>query len=182
VSAPAPHELRTDRLLLRRPYADDAEAIFERFAGDPVATRYMGWPRHQTIDETVSYLGHSAQEWNVEGVGAYVILDPPTGRLLGSTGIHMVTGYRAITGYILARDAWGRGIATEACAAMVSLARRLGIARIEADCHPDNRASSRVLEKSGLLFEGILRAYLVFPNLGIDQPEDVLMYGLALQR
>jgi ribosomal-protein-alanine N-acetyltransferase len=175
----APDEIRTARLEIRKPLVEDAEAIYA-YAGDPVATRYMGWPRHRSIDDTATYLAQAVHEWETEGVGAYVVVERASRRVIGGTGLHLLTPYRAITGYILARDAWDRGYATEACTAMVVLARELGLARVEADCHLDHRASARVLEKSGLRHEGILRAYLVFPNLGIDRPCDVHMYGLAL--
>jgi RimJ/RimL family protein N-acetyltransferase len=43
-----PLALETERLLLRKPTIRDAQAIFERYAGDPVVTRYMSWPTHRT--------------------------------------------------------------------------------------------------------------------------------------
>jgi len=38
--------------------------------------------------------------------------------------------------------------------------RRLDLHRIEATCHPDDRASARVLEKAGFHFEGRLRDHM----------------------
>jgi ribosomal-protein-alanine N-acetyltransferase len=175
----APEEIRTKRLVIRRPTVDDAESIYA-YAGDPIATKYMGWPRHRSLDDTATYLAQAAHEWDTEGVGAYLIVDAIEGRVVGGTGIHLLTPYRAVTGYILVRQAWGRGYATEACTEMVALARGLGLARIEADCHVDHRPSARVLEKAGLRHEGVLRSYLLFPNLGLEHPCDVHMYGLAL--
>ena len=37
--------VETERLVLRRPTAADAPAIFARYASDPEVTRYMAWPR-----------------------------------------------------------------------------------------------------------------------------------------
>lgn len=175
----APELVRTPRLVLRRPRADDLEATFA-YASDPTITTYMGWPRHVLREETEAFLAHADTEWKQLGSGTYLICEPATGLVLGSTGLHLATSYRAVTGYILHRTAWGKGFATEACTAMVAIARALGLARIEADCHVDHRASARVLEKSGLVHEGILRAFLVFPNLDPEHPLDVHIYGLAL--
>ena len=80
-------------------------------------------------------------------------------------------------GYCLARDAWGRGFATEAATAFVAQAAvRPDLWRIQAYCDTENNASARVLEKAGLKLEGTLRRYLVLPNLGPD-PRDVFMYA-----
>jgi GNAT superfamily N-acetyltransferase len=54
-----------------------------------------------------------------------------------------------VTGYVLAKDAWGQGYATEALGAMVDVARRINLRRIYALCHPQHQASWRVLEKCG---------------------------------
>jgi RimJ/RimL family protein N-acetyltransferase len=73
------------------------------------------------------------------------------------------------TGYLFARDAWGRGYATEALTAVLEWARRPGIPRIVAICHADHRASARVLEKCGFRPAAAEAAH-TFPNLtrGVD--------------
>ena len=48
--------------------------------------------------------------------------------------------------------------------------------RVQAFCDVENRASVRVLEKSGLTLEGTLRRYMVLPNLG-DIPRDLCCYA-----
>jgi ribosomal-protein-alanine N-acetyltransferase len=179
-SARAPDSFPTERLVLRRPRLGDVASIFH-YASDPDLTRYMSWPRHQSHADTEAFLADAMREWDEVGVGAYLITDPASGEVLGSTGLHQSTPYRAVTGYILTGPAWGKGFATEACRAMVALASRLGFARIEADCHVEHRASARVLEKAGMLHEGILRSFLVFPNLDPNRPQDVHLYGLALR-
>jgi [ribosomal protein S5]-alanine N-acetyltransferase len=50
--------------------------------------------------------------------------------------------------------------------------------RVQAYCDPENGASARVLEKAGLVREGLLRRYIVTPNLG-DEPRDVYVYALV---
>jgi len=91
---------------------------------------------------------------------------------VGSTGLDFETQQRASTGYVLARDAWGRGYASEALAAVVELARELQIARLYALCHVDHIASARVLGRCGFLEEGVLRRYQVFPDPA-SSPSDV---------
>ena len=63
-------------------------------------------------------------------------------------------------GYVLAREAWGQGYATEAARALIAVGfAHLGLRRIEATSDPQNRASARVLEKAGLRRAGVLRRH-----------------------
>ncbi|HEY1222305.1 MAG TPA: GNAT family N-acetyltransferase, partial [Acidimicrobiales bacterium] len=64
-------------------------------------------------------------------------------------------------GYVLSRESWGRGYATEVARRLIVFGfNELGLRRITATCHPDNFASARVLEKAGLHFEGTQRDHL----------------------
>jgi [ribosomal protein S5]-alanine N-acetyltransferase len=92
---------------------------------------------------------------------------------VGSTGLDVETRVQASTGYVLARDAWGLGYATELASEMVRLADVAGLHRLYALCHPADRRSAKVLEKAGLHFEGILRRHVAFPQLDTAQPADV---------
>jgi RimJ/RimL family protein N-acetyltransferase len=100
------------------------------------------------------------------------------GTLLGGTGLGFETRQQASTGYVLAHDAWGLGYATEALGAMRDLGAQLGLERLYALCHPEHRASARVLEKCGFLSEGTLRGYAEFPNLAAGVAADVLCYAV----
>jgi RimJ/RimL family protein N-acetyltransferase len=86
-----------------------------------------------------------------------------------------------MTGYVLAKDVWGWGYATEALAAMVDVAAGIGVVRIYALCHPQHRASWHVLEKCG--FERDLRwtRQMEFPNLARGVSQDVLCYARVLK-
>jgi [ribosomal protein S5]-alanine N-acetyltransferase len=81
---------------------------------------------------------------------------------------------------VLAKDAWGRGYATEALQAMVGVGKKTGVHRLGALCHSEHRASARVLEKCGFAREGVLRASVEFPNLTPVQPHDALCYAILL--
>ena len=174
---PAPSTLTTERLLLRRPVDDDAPAVFQRYASNKAVTRYLGWPVHRGLDQTRAFLDYSEAHWQAWPAGPYLITARDSGALLGSTGLAFETPHRAETGYVLARDAWGAGYATEALAAMVELAATLGVLRLYALCHTNNQASARVLEKCAFTLEGTLRSYSEFPNLEPGIPKDVLCYA-----
>jgi RimJ/RimL family protein N-acetyltransferase len=176
----APEVVETPRLRLRRPRGSDAETIFARYSSDAEVTRFVGWPMHRSLDETRAFLDDSDAEWIRWPAGPYLIVARETGRLLGATGLAFETSHRAMTGYVLAKDAWGRGYATEALSAMVGVAKNTGLRRLYALCHHEHRASARVLEKCDFAREGVLRAYGEFPNLIPVEPQDVACYAILL--
>lgn len=112
----------------------------------------------------------------------YLIWSRADGQLLGSTGLGLEPGGQAITGYVLAADGWGRGFATEALVAMVDVATDIGVRRLYALCHPEHRASWRVLEKCGFERDASWNRKMEFPNLTPGIMQDVLCYRLGLNR
>ncbi len=149
--------LETARLRLRPLREDDAETVFA-WASDPEVTRFVGWPRHRSLEDSRAFLrdavdgGPLAWAWGLEL--------KEDGRLVGSTGLHDWNPDTrcAETGYVLARAHWGRGLASETLAAMAELGfRTLGAHRLEAFCYAANAPSRRVLEKGGFACEGIHR-------------------------
>ena len=178
--APAPERLETERLILRKPQFDDAAAMFARYASDPDVTRLLGWPRHVSIDATRAFIDTSHGTWTQWPAGPYLIESRDTRELIGATGLGFETPSRAATGYVLAKDAWGMGYATEALQAVIRIAAGAGVVRLYALCHADHQASARVLEKCHFAREGILKRYAEFPNLGVEGPCDVLCYARIL--
>ena len=174
----APECFSSPRIDYRRPVRADMERIFTRYASDPDVTRYLAWPRHLSATDTRVFVDFSDSEWRTWGCGPYLMLSRASGELIGSTGISLDTADVGSTGYVVARDHWGQGYATEALRAMRELGRALGLRRLYAICHIDHRASARVMEKCEFSFEGVLRRHLTFPNLGPDR-RDVLCYAVT---
>jgi len=162
----APEHLTTARLFLRRPLRSDAELIFTRYASDPEVTKFVGWPRHTSIADTLSFLDCSDKVWERSPAGPYLIENGEYRRLLGSTGLNFEAPDRAMTGYVLAKETWGFGYATEALSAMACLGDALGIGELFARCERDQRASHRVLEKCGFVCQPKHIEAANFPNLG----------------
>jgi RimJ/RimL family protein N-acetyltransferase len=176
-----PERINTARLVLRKPRPADAELVFARYSADPEVTRFLGWPRHRVLDETRAFLEFSDAEWQRWPMGPYLIESREDGQLLGGTGLAFETPFRAATGYVLAKDAWGAGYATEALDRIVALAGEFGLRRLYALCHPDHPASRRVLEKCAFTREGLLRRHSEFPNLRPGDPGDVLCYARVFE-
>ena len=167
----------TARLTLRPPGTEDTRAIFAAISSDAEVTRFVGWPRHTQLAQTEQFLAFARAEWERWPAGPLLMVSRADGQIVGSTGLAFETPYRASTGYVLARHAWGQGFASEALDVVAALAEALEVRRLYAHCHVDHAASVRVLERCGFRREGVLKRYLIFPNLGDPQPQDVFCYA-----
>jgi ribosomal-protein-alanine N-acetyltransferase len=179
----APETIATERLLLRRPKQSDAQTVFHRYASDREVTRYLSWPTHRSMADTLAFLAMSDEEWRRWPAGPYLVLTRDNGKgvsLVGSTGLFYKSPTRAVTGYVFATDAWGLGYATEALQAMVKVAEQTGVERVEAICHAEHTPSAHVLEKCGFTREEVRREHFVFPNLKPQKKSDVFSYVLCL--
>lgn len=178
----APERWRSKRLVFRRPEIDDAESIFFRYASDPEVTRFLGWPQHRTVDDSRRFIEFSICEWQRAPAGPYLIHLRDNGQLIGSTGFTFTSHSKrtALTGYVLARDAWGHGYATEALEAMLAVATELGLESLTAICHPDHARSIRVLEKCRFKPSPEQTIRLAFPNFDADQEVAAIEYQRRL--
>src|SRR5689334_7763026 len=140
----APERIETSRIRLRKPVASDAENVFHRYATDPEVTKFLAWPTHTSIEQTIAFIAFSDAEWERWPAGPYLIESRVDGKLLGGTGLAFEAPDVASTGYVLARDAWGHGYATEALQSIVELAGELGVRRLHTQCHPSHVASIHV--------------------------------------
>jgi RimJ/RimL family protein N-acetyltransferase len=173
----APEVITTSRLILRRPALTDAADVYA-YAHDPEVTRYMVWPTHTEIGESLAFLESCALRWESGEEYCWVITITPEDRVVGTIGCR-VREYAADFGYVLNRTCWGRGYATEAAQAVVTWLRSLpGIYRIWATCDAENLTSVRVLEKTGLFCEGRLRRSTIRLNLS-STPRDTFVFALV---
>jgi RimJ/RimL family protein N-acetyltransferase len=85
------------------------------------------------------------------GFSKWIILDRSTGRSIGDSGLLVLQDYGwTDLGFRFAQPYWGKGLATEAAAAWVSIAfDELSLDRLTALVHPENASSIRVLAKLG---------------------------------
>ncbi len=173
----APEQIASTRLLLRRPESNDVDIIFSRYSSDPLVCRYLAWRMHNSFEDTRLFLHYSDAEWERTGVGPYLVFSKVDQQLCGSTGISIGDEREASVGYVLAKDSWGKGFATEALRVMRDLALEMKISRIYAHVHPQHQPSRHVLEKAGFTLDGTLRSAFEFPNLSPGQLLDVVSYS-----
>src|SRR5262249_35859668 len=121
---------------------------------------------HGGLAESEAFARRCVQCWQDGSAFPWAIIVTETGDFAGTIELR-IKPPKADFGYILCRSHWRRGYASEAASAVVSWAiAQPAIYRVWATCHPDNIASARVLEKSGLQWEGRLAQWEARPNLG----------------
>jgi RimJ/RimL family protein N-acetyltransferase len=106
----------------------------------------------------------------------YAVFDRSEARVLGGTGLHTRAGERREIGYWVHADHVGRGIATEAAAALTRIAFEVErVRRLEIRCDPLNTRSSAIPAKLGFRHEATLRGDAVAADGGA---RDTMVWGL----
>jgi [ribosomal protein S5]-alanine N-acetyltransferase len=173
-----PDAFRTTRLVLRPIAPEDAGPIFDAYAQDAEVTRFLTWRPHRSRGDTETYIAHCAAT-PADAARTYVLIGREDGTVRGAFDLRREGPHRLGFGYVLARPWWGRGLVSEALSEVAGWAlAQPPVFRFGAVCDVENPASARVMEKAGLAREGVLRRWLVHPNLG-GEPRDCFSYARA---
>lgn len=174
------YRIRTDRLLLRCWEPADAPGVREAIAESlPELRPTLPWAAEEptSLDEKAALLRRFRGEFDLGQAFHYGVFDPEERRVLGGAGLRPGDGGSSRElGYWVRSSETGRGLATEAAAALVQVAfvvERVGWLTLHAVA--ENAASLRVAEKLGFRREGILRQRTPF---GPDDPRDLPIYAL----
>jgi len=148
--------LETNRLVLRRLSLADAADLY-RIYSDPETMGFMGKSPDSIEEERDHIQSHIAHHYEKYGVGLWATVLKENNRLIGRCGLmrKQIEGVEEVEiAYLLGREYWGRGLATEAAEAIVKHGcAKYGFKRIVAVIHPQNVASIRVAEKIGMKYE-----------------------------
>ena len=119
-------QLETDRLLLRAPVPEDADALAPMYA-DPEVMRFVGDGRTLTRAQTERSVRRMIERWEADGFGLFTTVRKEDEAVIGRVGLLVwntdtwepTTRAAAAdvpseveVGYTLGRDYWGQGYAT----------------------------------------------------------------------
>lgn len=157
---------RTPRLLLRPGFPEDAPALADAMCDKAIARNLALVPWPYTLRDAEAFLATPKDPV----LPSLLIFRRTHGAplLIGSCGLARRASGAVEMGYWITRPLWGQGFATEACGALIDVARALGLSSLEGSHFIDNPASGRVLEKLG--FEPI---GLIAPRHSCARREDV---------
>ena len=167
-------ELPTERLLLR-PLAESDLDVALAVLTDPEVMRYVVEPFAR--ERVVAEMPVAVRRGGGGCIGIWCVTRRETGEKLGTAvllplpieeedtnwdlvgGLDIPDGEIEV-GYLLKKSAWGRGYATETARRLLRFAfEDTPLEEVVAVTDPDNHASQRVLRKSGMIDEGLRRAY-----------------------
>jgi RimJ/RimL family protein N-acetyltransferase len=157
---------RTPRLLLRPGFPEDAPALAAAIADRMIVRNLAVVPWPYTLRDAEAFLASPRDPV----LPSLLIFERTDGapRLIGSCGLGRRPSGAVEMGYWIASSSWGRGFATEACEALIGIARALRLVTLEGSHFVDNPASARVLEKLGFEALGIIA-----PRMSCARGEEV---------
>ncbi|MBW4664882.1 MAG: GNAT family N-acetyltransferase [Chroococcus sp. CMT-3BRIN-NPC107] len=146
---------QTSRLILRQLTLDDLDDLAAIYA-DPVVMRFFG--STYTYESTKQWLEERVFKfYKQRGWGLWATIYKMNNKLIGRCGLtpQIVDGTEEIEiGYLLAKEYWGMGLATEAaCFSRNYGFEKLGATRLISLIDPDNIGSQKVAKKVGLTYE-----------------------------
>jgi RimJ/RimL family protein N-acetyltransferase len=145
---------RTERLLLRPGWAEDAPALFQAIADEAIVRNLATAPWPYGFADAEAFL---MRERRPHDAACLIFLrGDGAPRLVGGAGFARTPDGEVEFGYWIARPYWGNGFATEAGAALIANAREtLRLPRLVAGHFIDNPASGKVLRKLGFRPTGV---------------------------
>jgi ribosomal-protein-alanine N-acetyltransferase len=153
----SPIPTRTTAHLTLRPFSEDDVDPLHAVMSDPEVLRYFPSSNPPTREQIERLIRFQLKHWDQHGYGWWAVcVSGPDGEtpLIGWAGLQYLPETDEIeVGYLLDKAHWGRGLATEAASSSVRFGfDDLGIETLIGVVHPENVASQRVLEKTGLSF------------------------------
>ena len=144
---------RTEHLLLRPGWAEDAPALAAAIADEAIVRNLASAPWPFALRDAEAFLAAPRDPV----LPSFLITERTSGApvLVGACGLGRRPSGAVEMGYWIAREHWNRGFATEAGMALLDIAEALALPRLEASYFVDNVASGRVLEKLGFTPTGI---------------------------
>ena len=142
--------------LTMRPFSKKDAWPLHKILSDREVLQFFPNPDPPTIEAVRKLIEAQLRHWDEHGYGWWAIEPLSTPRLIGWGGLRWLHDTEETeVAYLLARDNWGSGFATEIARSSLDFAfNKPGIENVVGIVHPDNIASSRVLEKSDMSYTG----------------------------
>ena len=170
--------IETVSLILRKFSIDDAEDMFKNWASDEEVTRYLTWPTHSSVEVSKYIISMWEKDNNSLNHYQWCIELKELGQAIGSIGVvNLREDINTVEiGYCVGKKFWGQGFTSEAFSVLIPFFfEEVQVNRIESRHDLNNPASGRVMEKCGLIKEGMKRQGDK-NNSGIC---DVVFYGMG---
>lgn len=153
-------KIETERLILRKFEISDAEKMFENWTNDSENVKYLSWNAHKNANETKKILTDWISNYSKNNYYRWAITLKDTGELIGGIDIILILEHIDCVefGYVLSKKFWNKGFMTEALEATQKfMFEKVNAHKIQARHDTKNSASGKVMVKTGMKLEGVLR-------------------------
>jgi ribosomal-protein-alanine N-acetyltransferase len=154
-------ELETDRLQLRKLNMNDLQDIYE-YGSDQEVSKYVLWNKYESREDAKSFAQSVIDNYEKGNNNIWAIEYKEDKKMIGTIDF---IGYsekykRSSLGYVLNKTYWNKGLMTEAVEAVIKHAFEvLDLNKVSASAIDFNVGSYKVMEKAGMINEGITRQH-----------------------
>ena len=167
----------TERLIVRVYEDKDANDLFE-MCSDDLTNRFVSYPQYTSLDNAFDRINDLKNINGIEG-NSYAVELKSENKVVGDIGlVHFSEkcGGIAEVGYQMSSKYYNKGVMTEALKGMIKYLFENNIAmRVECRHAMNNPASGKVMEKAGMIKEGILRKST---SNKLSDRVDLAVYGI----
>ena len=168
--------IESERLILK-PYAKEDINDYHKLMPADIVWAFSTHIPHENIEQSERKLKELISGYSDKPFSFHALIKREGEVFIGEAGIisYNKTANRCVIGYNLLPEFWGTGYGTEISKALLNYAfTEVNVERVEALAMSANTASCKVLEKSGMKLEGVLRHFTKIQG----KYENVCYYGI----
>lgn len=172
-------ELETERLILRRIKLDDAYIAYDNWCNSCEVDKYVLWEKHKSVEVTLEQFSKWIEEYEDLRTYRWIIELKDNHDLIGTIDVskRFIKYGSCEVGYCYSEKYWNKGYATEALKAVIKfLFEECDADTVNASFMENNPASGKVMEKSGMRYEGTLKSRVIDKN---GNRNDLIYYAIT---
>ena len=157
--------IESDRVVLRKVEPTDAADIYA-YAKVPEVSKFLPWTPHQSIEDSKRFISGVLYSTDIQPGSSrltWVLVLKSSSHVVGTFDFQNWGEHKRVdVGYALGRPYWNQGIMTEVLTRMIKCGfEEMDLNRIQSTCDDLNIGSWRVMEKSGMKQEALMKLHMV---------------------
>lgn len=157
--------METERLILRRLTKEDASEAYNNWCSNYEVSKYVIWEKHENVEVTKELFENWEKEYEKNDTFRWIIEIKDTNELIGTIDVvnkKFIPYETCEIGYCYGRKFWNKGYGTEALSRIIKyLFEEVKVSLVYAEHMSNNPASGKVMEKSGMKKEAVLKSRII---------------------
>ncbi len=167
--------MTTERLIIKHWERAGIGRLFEICSDSEVMYRIGDGKPFERIEQAEKFLVWVFSSQKENGFSRWALAEKESGKIIGSCGFALLNNGEVELGYLLARDYWGRGLATEAAKACAKYGfEKLGFENVVALTDIDHAETHGVLKKVGFKKRGVETIHVNEDLVFELKPQDIV--------